>query len=383
MNGLHVAWADASARRALAAAALGGGALVIGGLSDAQRFFAAYLIAWLFVLAIGLGAMTMRMIHVLTGGAWGDAIAAPLRAAIGTIPLVAVLFVPLLFGLQHLYPWARPDAVAASPLLQEKAWYLNRVAFAVRSIAFLLIWSAMAWRIGVLEHPQRQSGPPRAGNLYHLSIAGLIVYTLTITLAAVDWIMSLTPEWYSTTFGLLTGVAQALAGFAFVVAWVALRSTRGRAAQAVGPATLNDLGNIALTLVLTWAYLAFTQYLIIWAEDLPHETIWYLPRVQSSWRLLGLGLIVFHFALPFLVLLLRSAKRSAIVMAALGVGLLLAHWLDVVWLVSPAIAPHGLTLDWTPLAATVALGGLCLAWIFGRSPQAMRDRGWKEAGRHG
>jgi hypothetical protein len=271
-----------------------------------------------------------------------------------TLPAIALLGLPLLLGLDQLYSWMRPDAAMASELAQ-KAWYLNVPFFLCRAVLYFAVWLYLAHRMrGLMTGTQS----PR---LRRLSVVGLIAYALTVTFAAVDWIMSLTPQSSSTTFGLLTGIAQSLAGFAAAMAAAGLLVRRGLIADLGAPRVLQDVGNLLLMFVLTWTYLAFTQYLIIWSADLPHEIGWYLPRLHTSWYAIAWVLVVFHFALPFVILLFRSAKRSAVWIAGLGTLMLCAHWIDVVWLVAPTFRPHGLRLEWGDLLATIGIGGIALA----------------------
>jgi hypothetical protein len=369
-------WAVATA----AAILLVTGVLLLGG----REGFVAYLIAWLFTLGICAGAMVMRMVHVLTGGRWGEAMRPALIALTAALPIVAVLVVPLFFGLHELFEWSQPQAVAVSALLQKKSGYLNVPFFVLRTVAALGIWSALAWRLAALDVPAQDMDAARAVRLKSTSIAGLILYTFSVTWFGVDWVMSLVPQWKSTGFGLVLALGQTLAGFAAALtatAW-ASRSVTARAdAQ-----TLNDLGNIALTLVLLWAYLAFMQYLIVWIGDQPDDIAWYLPRVQTSWKVVGIVLVAAHFAAPFLVLLFRSAKRSAIVTAALGAGLLAAHWLDALWLVAPGFRRDGFALHWMDIAVTVALLVILRAATlapWGRPAPGEYQASWREARGHG
>lgn len=357
-------------------------------LFDRRQFFQSYLFVWLFCLGLSLGAMANLMVHHLTGGAWGWLIRRPLEAAVMALPLLALLFVPLLFGLADLYPWARPETVAGSALLQEKAWYLDRPFFLLRAAIYFAVWLALAYRLASLSNVQdRDADPALAGRLRALSAAGLIAYALTVTFAAVDWIMSLTPSWYSTAFGLLIGVGQSLSAFAFAILCAGRLAEREPLRELAAPARFQDLGNLLLMFVMTWAYLAFTQYLIIWAEDLPPEIAWYLPRTQTSWRWVAIFLIVFHFALPFLILLFRAAKRSARAMAALGGAMLAVHWVHVLWLVAPAFRTGGFALHWMDLSATLGIGGLWLAavlWTLHTRPLLPQAApGLKEVLQHG
>lgn len=288
-----------------------------------------YLFAWLAFLGLSLGAMANLMLHNLTGGPWGAAVRPPLLAATRLVPLAALLGVPVLLGMRHLYP------------IGESAWF-GPVFFAVRSVLYLLLWSVLS------SFVERKS----------LSAVGLILYVFTVSLAAVDWIASLVPEWYSSGFGLLVATGQMLGAMALAVAFAGLR---GRA----GPQQLHDLGNLLLMYVMGWAYLAYTQFLIIWAEDLPHEIAWYVPRMQTGWRWLGVFLIAFQFALPFAILLSRSAKRSPVLLGSVALAMLAVHVADVYWLVAPSVRPQGFSIAWGDPLALAALG---LLWLFAWRP---------------
>jgi hypothetical protein len=323
--------------------------VVVGCALDAEDFFRSYLFAYLFVLGLSLGSLANLMLHEITGGEWGVALQLPWSAAVRLIPLTALLFIPLLFGGPHLYSWmssSSPDVVA-------KGWWLNRPFFLARSAFYLIVWSVIAWRwLSLAERGERTA-------LRALSAGGLVVYGLTISLAAVDWIMSLLPQWYSTGFGLVIGTSEMLSAMAFGVAACALQSRRERSAM-----PFPDFGNLLLMYVMTWAYLVFTQYLITWAEDLPKEIVWYVPRVQTSWRWLSLGLFMLQFGLPFLLLLSRAIKRNPESMGRLAAALLCAQLLFNFYLVTPVFEPQGISLSWSdPLAVLAMLGLWFSAWL--------------------
>jgi hypothetical protein len=338
--------------------------------------FQSYLFVWWFLLGIPLGSIAMLAVHDMTGGAWGELIRAPLDAAARMLPLSLLLVVPLLFGLADLYSWARPDAVAADPLLQDKRWYLSVGFFLVRNAVYFGIWLAVGHLLRRWADARHAGATLRARErLRAVAAIGLLLYALTVTFAGVDWIMSLSPHWFSTTFGFLVGIGQTMCAFAFAIACTAwrLRDAVGSQANLAStgpesdrlpgdiPGLFQDLGNLLLMFVMTWAYLAFTQYLIVWAEDLPNEIAWYLPRVTTSWHDVALLLIAIHFALPFLVLLSRRAKRAPRALGALAVLLLAAHIVDSYWLVVPAHRPSGISIAWSDIAAIAALGGIWLA----------------------
>jgi hypothetical protein len=289
-----------------------------------------YLFAWLAFLGLALGSMANLMLHNLTGGPWGAAVRAPLAAATKLVPLAALLGIPMLVGMRSLYP------------IEESGWFAPWF-FASRSIAYLAIWTLLSMLI--------KNNKP-------LSAAGLIVYVFTVSLAAVDWIASLVPEWRSSGFGLVVATGQMLGAMALATAFAGLR---GRAK----PEQLHDLGNLLLMYAMGWAYLAYTQFLIIWAEDLPHEISWYLPRLETGWRWLGLALAAFQFAVPFAILLSRSVKRSPALLGGVALAMLLAHVADVYWLVAPSLRPAGFSIAW---GDPLALAAAALLWFFAWRP---------------
>lgn len=291
---------------------------------------ALYLTAWWCGIGVVMGGLAIVWIHDLTGGAWGEPLRAPLLGMARHTWLLALLFVPILAGVGALYPWAAdaargaqrwaPDIPAHSAAF--KSLWLSRTGFVIRGVAVLAVWVVLA----TMSQSGRHARSPR------FAAAALIAYGLTVSIAAVDWIMSLMPLWYSSVFGLLLATGQACAGLALGT-WLAAR-------RGAPPPVLLDLGNLLMTAVITWAYLAFTQYLIIWAEDLPHEIGWYLVRRAGVWPLLAWVLALGHFALPMLALLSRRVKRSPPMLATVAAIVLVMHAVEACWLVLPSMGGH-------------------------------------------
>jgi hypothetical protein len=315
---------------------------------DPKLAWAGYLAAWWFCAACVMGGLVNVWIHNLTGGEWGEAIRGPLLALSRTLPLLIVLFLPVLFGMHTLYSWTAEaergvhwSQALARP--EFKRTWLDAGFFVARSIAYLAIWLALAI----------VTTRPAWSRSRNWAVAALVIYAITTTFAAIDWIMSLVPLWHSTAFGLLILTGNGLAGAALGVLAATLRASASRS-------VLRDLGNILLTYVLLWAYIAFTQYLIIWAENLPDEIVWYTSRLQTHWWWVGCLLIAFHFFLPLLVLLSRTAKSAPLALAGLALALLVIHLVDAWWLTVPSVAPHSAHVLWlAPLAAAglIALVG--------------------------
>ncbi len=378
-----------------AVAVLGAVGCAILGAGNPKQFFFSWLVSFLFFMSLALGGLFFVLIQYAAQGGWGVVLRRIGETIFSTIPVMAALFVPVLFGLHDLYAWSRPDVLASDPLLRAKTWYLSVDYFVLRNAAYFVAWLVLAHLLRKWAFARGpQATLAQAQRLRAISAIGMLVYALTVTLAAVDWIMSLMPHWYSTTFGFLTGIGQAMAAFSFAIVCTAWRVDAGAngdtllseesalgvrsdaygnpvpAAETSGPVAsggartrdlFQDLGNLLLMFVMTWAYLAFTQYLIIWAEDLPNEIAWYLPRVNTSWHDVALFLVAFHFALPLLVLLSRRAKRVPRALGALAAMLLFAHLVDTYWLVVPAFRLEGVAIAWSDVPAIAALGGIWLA----------------------
>jgi hypothetical protein len=291
-----------------------------------------YLFAWLLFLGLALGAMANLMLHNLTGGPWGAVLRPAFVAAARLVPLAALLGIPLLIGMRSLFPIA------------DAGWF-EAGFFVARSLVYLALWTMFSLLVC------RKASPG-------LSAAGLIVYTFSMSLAAVDWIASLVPEWYSTGLGLVVVVGQMLGAMALAIAYVGLRTPAGGG----GPAFI-DLGNLLLMNILTWAYLAFMQFLIIWMGNLPREISWYAPRLQTGWVALAIILVVFHFFAPLAILLSRTAKRVPGVLGSLAAAVLVVHAIDVYWLVAPSVRPAGFQIVLLDPLALLVLGALWwLAW---------------------
>ncbi|HEY4139382.1 MAG TPA: hypothetical protein VGN65_13050 [Casimicrobiaceae bacterium] len=330
----------------------------IGAVFDATAFFEGWLVSWLFLVGIALAAMMDVMIHVLTGGRWGLVLRRPLEAAMASLPLVALFALPLAFGLPHLFAWARPEA-AGNELLRAKQWYLNPSSFIGRNAAILVVWISFS----IALRRVLAIGAPASRQARRIAVAGLIVYLFTVTIVAFDWVASLEPTWYSTAIGIRVGVGQFVAAFGFAVPFAVFLAHEHPATREATPRDFQDLGNLLLTFSMTWAYIAFMQYLIVWAEDLPHEIAWYWPRTQTTWLALVAPIVTMNFAIPVVAMLFRGIKRSGFALATVCALALIGQWLDVLWLTMPSVRPAGFEVRWLDIAALVAQGGLWIAAV--------------------
>jgi len=348
-----------------------------GAFADTARFFPAYLFGYLFWLGLALGCFGVAMIHYLTGGRWGDASRRFLEAGFMTLPFMALLFVPIFFGLNYLYPWARPADVAASEILQNKAPYMNFPAFTGRVIFCFLVWSVMAWvlRKWSLEQDQTSDVTPTR-RMRVLSGPGMVIYPLTTTFAYIDLIMSLEADWYSTMFGVIICAGQVLMAFVFISILLAWFGNHEPISQAITPAAFHHLGNLILSFVVFWAYVSFGQFLIIWSGNLPHEIVWYLHRIGGNWKWIIAFLAAFHFFFPFFLLLFRAMKRHVRALVVLAAVVFVAHIVHLFWLITPSFYPAGIRINWIDFAALLGVGGVWVAMfiaVLKRAPLLARN----------
>ena len=349
-------------RPALAVGLIALAACGLGAATAPQQFFQSYLFACVFWAGLALGCLAVLMLRYVTGGAWGVPIRRPLESATRTLPYVAVLFLPLLFGLPRLYAWARPEDVARDPILQHKQAYLNVSFFIGRGFVYIAAWFLLAWFLNRWSDEQdRAPGPGVNRRLQLISSGGLVAYGLTITFWSIDWLMSLEPHWYSTMYGVLLIAGQALSGLAFAVAVTILLARFKPLSDVLSPEHLHDLGKLLLAFVMFWAYVSFSQYLIIWAGNLPEEVPWYLRRLQGGWGWFGVAMIVLHFALPFLLLLPADANRNPRILTALALLIVGMRAVDLFWLIRPAFSPGRFRFHWLDIAAPLGVGGVWLA----------------------
>ena len=358
-------------RRALAIGAVALAVCLIGAFFDRTEFFRSYLVAYMFWLGVPLGCLAVIMIHHLVGGTWGFVIQRPLESALRTFPVMAVLFVPLCFGLSDLYIWARPEAVAGDPLLQQKSAYLNLPFFIARAVLYFAVWISVSLRLTSWSAEQDQRSDAELNRtvverLQALSGPGLVLYGLTATFSSIDWVMSIEPKWYSSIYGMIFMVSDGLIALAFVIGVVYFLVRQEPLARVSQPWVFQDLGNLLLAFVMLWAYTSFSQFLIIWVENLTHEIPWYLHRLVGGWGIIAAALVAFKFALPFLLLLSRSVKQKAQALCAIAALVVAMQLLEMWWFIAPTFYPDGLVLHWTTVLAPVGIGGIWFGMFLGQ-----------------
>lgn len=337
-------------------------------LTDRDQFLRSYLFAYVYWTGMALGCLGILLLHHTVGGKWGMVIRRLCEAGARTLPYMAILFLPILLALPTLYIWARPGALDDANI-RSKAAYLNVPFFIARTIFYFAVWTAYARLLSKWSKQQDETTDPTLverliRKMRALSAPGLVVFTFTATFAFVDWIMSLEPRWFSTIYGAMFLMGEVLEAFALVIALVIVLSRLEPLRDHVTPQHLHDLGNMMFTFTILWAYTAFSQYLIIWAGNLPDEIPWYVRRLGQGWGSIALFVVIFHFCLPFLLLLQRNIKRNADRLFKLSLMMLAVRMVDIYWVVEPSFYDNHLRIHWTDLVTPVAVGGLWLALFF-------------------
>jgi hypothetical protein len=343
---------------------------------DRGNLYRSWLIAYLLFLGLTLGSMALMMIQHLSGGTWGI-FRRVFEASARTVPMMALLFLPVVLGMSSLYPWMHPELVKADEILTNKSLYLNTGFFLARAFVYFAGWSALAYTLTAWS--KRQDDGEMAVNLriQRLSGFGLVFYALTVTFAGVDWIMSLNPHWYSTLFGFLMMGGQGLATLAFTIVISHYLSKRPPMSELLKPNHFHDLGKLSLAFTMLWAYFNFSQFLLTYAANLVEEVPYFLARLDHGWQYLAIFLIVFHFFVPFFMLLSRDNKRMSTRLVVIACWILFVRYIDIFMLVSPEFSSAGqnlhvlegehvtshLFVHWTDVAAPLAIGGLWV-WMF-------------------
>lgn len=376
MEGMKIRWPGAK-RTALIALVIGlvGSVATLAGIGvDSTQAYASWLYAYALFLSLALGSLFFVLVHHITGARWGVSVRRLAEAGMATLPVFALLFVPVIFGMHDLFHWTHEDVRATDPLVQWKSAYLDVTFFYVRAVLYFAVW------IGLSAYMMKQSvaqdsgdGLARLHRMKWASAPGMLLFGLSITFAAFDWLMSLSPHWFSTIFGVyyFSGAVQGSLAMLIVLA-LALHKA-GYLRGVVTVEHYHDLGKLLFGFTIFFAYIAFSQYFLIWYANIPEETFWFLYR-WGPWQGVSIALIFFTFVLPFFVLLAREAKRMAPVLLLGAVIVLVGRAIDMYWLVFPSLQ-HGAEVQapnftWMNLTALVGVGGIfvgALCWQLGKN----------------
>ncbi len=333
---------------------------IIGAILSPGDFFHSYLMGYLFWLGLTLGSMGILMLQYLTSGAWGVMTRRALESASRTLPLCAILFIPVAIGIPWLYDWAHSDLVKSIYVLRHRAVYMNPTMYIGRAILFFVVWLIIMYFLNKWSLEQDESGGFEK-KLVRLSAPGLLIYVFTISYATIDWAESLENNWFSTIWGFLFVAREGLAAFAFLIIVMALLSQREPFSRIFKPKHLHDLGKLLLVFVMLWAYFEFSQLVVVWSGNLTDEIPWYLHRFATSWGWLGVMLIVLEFIVPFLLLLSRPLKRNVVALCCVVSLIILMRWVDLMWIVMPQYYQRGFRLTWMNIVVPASIGCLWIA----------------------
>jgi hypothetical protein len=349
-----------------------GAAGLVGSLSASSGadFYFSWLVAYLYFLSIALGALFFVLVLFVCHAGWSVTLRRVVENVMATLPVFAVLFLPVWLGRHELFVWTDPAVVAKSAMLRGKSGYLNEGFFAIRAILYFILWGGLATYFSGQSQKQDQSGDERiTRRLQAVAAPGIIVFSLTVTMASVDWIMSLDPEWYSTMFGVYYFAGSLLSAFAFIVVAVAFIQSRGMLRGIVTTEHVHDVGKLLFAFVVFWTYIAFCQYFLIWYGNIPEETSYFMHRSHGGWPSVAKVLAVGHFAIPFFFLMPRAIKRSRPLLVAGALWLLAMHFMDLYWCVIPVHRHEEAHLGISDVTTMLAVGGFFLAtlgWVSSR-----------------
>ena len=334
---------------------------------NAEHFWQSYLFAYIFWAGLALGSLGIFFLHNVVGGNWGVAIRRFVESGLKTIWVIFIFVLPILFfAMKSLYRWMDPEIRAHEFAVGHKAVYMNQWFFIGRTLVYFAIWYLTGSAILKMADEQDRTGDPRLfQKIKARSAPALLLFVLTTTYAFIDWIMSLEPNWYSTIYGWMFTVGQVLLTFAFMTALLVMLSKHEPFASFVKTSHYHDLGNLMLAFTMLWAYMSFSQLLIIWAENLPDEIPWYIRRFSGGWGYMAWFISIFHFCVPFYLLLMRFIKKNPARLRTLAIWIILVRVVDVFWIVAPAFRQRGLEVFPTDFLALIGLGGIWIAIFIG------------------
>jgi hypothetical protein len=337
---------------------------VIGYFVDAKQFYYSYLNAFVFWTTLMLGGLFFTMLHHISGAVWSTVLRRLLESFMITVPIMALFFVPIIFGIHDLYHWSHEDLVSNDVLLQKKSAYLNPTFFIIRTVFYFVIWYLLAKNLHKIS--LQQDSEIKTDHIKRMrtwSAPGIVLFALTITFAAFDWLMSLDAHWYSTIFGVYIFAGSFLGFTAFLILTGLSLRKKGILENTITTEHYHDLGKFLFAFTIFWGYMAFSQYFLIWYANIPEETIWYQHRWEGSWKYITLLLVFGHFLIPFIGLMPRAAKRNLNYLKLMCMWILLMHFFDLYWIIMPTLSEHGIHFSWMDVVTFIGIGGIFL-WYF-------------------
>lgn len=344
-------------------------ASAIGYFINTDQFFFSYLTSFVFFTSFALAALILVMIHHITRSSWGITIRRIPEALSSYLWIWAIFAIPVLFGIHTLYHWSHSDAVAADPILLGKSAYLNQTFFIIRQFVYFAIWGWLGYKLHQTSVEQDETGDWGLQTLQRkISAPGILLFALTVAFASFDWLMSIDPHWFSTMFGVYFFAMSFQALFPALILLVFFFHKKGILKNTIGSAHIYDLGAWFFAFTVFYAYIAFSQFLLIYYANIPEETLWFHHRMEGGWEFIAYGLLFGRFIIPFLMLLNRSTKKKTKVLIITSVLVIVMHFLEVFWIVMP-VFEHGIHMSWIDIATLLGLGGVFLALFFSRLRQ--------------
>jgi hypothetical protein len=355
-------------RKALGIGLLGTAAAAAGYfVAGPDQFFQSWLMGFLYVFAFAAGGLGLLMIHHLASGRWGLCLQRPYEAAARTFPLIALFFIPLLFGMDRLYAWVNPAAhhdPVLEHLMHHKKMYLNVSGFVIRAAVYFAIWIGLAGFLvkwSRLQDERAADAGAYARKMRMLSGIGVVVFGLAVTFAAFDWAMSVEPKWYSAIYGATFMVGQGVSTLCLLAIVARLLARDAKYGAVIGAQQFHDIGNLIFAFTILWTYMNVGQFVIIWSGNLPEEIEYYLHRSHAPWTHIATAVAVLHFGVPFFLLLFKSNKKNPNILAKIAGGLLVMRFVDYFWTLMPAFRHDHFHLSWVDIAAPIGLSGL---WLY-------------------
>lgn len=335
-----------------------------GYFTDSKQFFYSYLTAFAFWATIGLGGLFFTMLHHLTSATWSVVLRRMTETVMATLPILIILFLPVVFGMHDLYHWTHKDVVEHDAVLKSKEAYLNMPFFFIRTALYFVVWVLLSRTLYSSSLNEDQaSSPDLTMKMKRVSAPGMVLFGLTLTFASFDWLMSLDPHWYSTIFGVYVFSGTVLAILSFITLLALYLRNQEILEDVITVEHYHDLGKLLFAFTVFWAYIAFSQFMLIWYANIPEETLFFDHRWHGTWKIVSMIILFGHFVVPFVVLLTRAAKRNLFILKMMGIWLLLMHWVDIYWLVMPNLHKEGAVVSWMDLTTMIGVGGLFI-WLF-------------------
>lgn len=339
----------------------------VGYFFNADQFFFSYLVSFTFFTGIGLAALLMVMLHHITRSDWGVVVRRISETFSSNLAVWGIFIIPVLLGIHNLYHWSHEDAVMADKILKGKAAYLNTPFFIARQVLYFAIWGFLGYKLHKASvDMDKTSDWGITTYMRKLSAPGILLFALSVAFAGFDWLMSLDPHWFSTMFGVYFFAISFQSFWPVMILLVFFLQGQGLLKNTIGKAHIYDLGAWFFAFTVFYAYIAFSQFLLIYYANLPEETLWYYHRLEGSWKYIAYSLLVFRFAVPFLVLMNREAKHNRKVLGAVSILVLVIHFAEIYWIAMPVLFKHGIHFSWMDITSFIGLGGIFFGLFFNR-----------------